>query len=155
MRIHAMSRARACRLQPNATCALISISTPTVVYADSPRREGWKVALHLAFSDVAHCVPFEGDPYTRFDEPMASAATKTASLAKDAGCEDLVIHCDKGLSRSVAIASSLAEAGFGDLQLWECHRPWQANELVVRLMRSTLRPLGAKPSEPELFGGLQ
>lgn len=135
-----MSRERACRLAPNTTCALISISTPKVVYQSRPVSAGWGVPpLALAFSDVSHGTPDYDDGYTRFDSVMATAAVRLARQAEAAGCEDLVVHCDKGLSRSVGIALALHEAGFGDLTLWECHRPTQANELVLQHLRAVAK----------------
>ena len=146
MIIHAMSRLRAQRLRPNPSCALISISTPGKPYARELPTKGWLGFLALEFDDVAHQVPEHlGEPsdwlttsFIRFNEADASRVVFAARKAADAGCKDLVIHCDAGLSRSVAIAESLRAAGLGELKLWECDKPLRANPLVLQHMRRVL-----------------
>lgn len=135
-----MSRARAARLIPNASCALVSISTPARSYDVSPRGKGWAGVLRLEFHDVANEVPPDDwlDTYVRFTSAHAGRVCVFAHGAISAGIEDLVIHCDAGLSRSVAIAESLRRAGLADLKLWECTAPLQANDLVLRRMSTAL-----------------
>lgn len=146
MIIHAMSRARALRLRPNATCALISISTPGKLYFTEPRAEGWLGFLALVVDDVANEVPehlaLPGDwlatSFSRFSEADAIEVATRVRLWQSLGCEDLVIHCDAGLSRSVGVGEALWRAGVGELRLWECEQPLQANPLVLTRMRDAL-----------------
>lgn len=136
-----MSRVRAARLVPNTSCALLSISTPTRPYPISPQYAGWADVLQLEFHDVANEVPADDwlDTYIRFSADEAARSCEFARRALSAGIEDLVIHCDAGLSRSVGIAESLRRAGWADLKLWECSAPLQANELVLRKMEKLLK----------------
>lgn len=133
-----MSRSRAASLIPNRTCALISISTPGKAYPLGPRLDGWFGVLHLDFHDIGTAVPLEDWLYISFREQQAHQAVAAVREWQAAGVEDLVLHCDAGLSRSVAMAESLRRVGVGSLSLWECRTPLQANELVLRLMASAL-----------------
>lgn len=146
MIIHAMGRLRAHRLRPNASCALISISTPGKPYPAPMPSDGWLGLLALEFDDVSNEVPvIAPEPndwlvtsFVRFDQASAEHVVKRAVEWRNGGCADLVIHCDAGLARSVAIAQALASAGLGTLRLWECEKPLQANPLVFRHMSRAL-----------------
>lgn len=138
MNLHAMSRRRACRLRSNRTCGLISISTPLGHYDQYPARAGWAFYLDLKFHDVKHVAPDYEDGYVRFNAGHAHKIVEGALLCRDQGVEDLVIHCDMGLSRSVAVAESLREAGLGQLCCWETSSTEQANTLVLSFMRKAL-----------------
>lgn len=133
-----MSRSRAASLIPNRTCALISISTPGKAYPLGPRAAGWYGVLHLDFHDIATAVPLQDWLYVSFSELQAHQAVAAVREWRAGGVEDLILHCDAGLSRSVAMAESLRRVGMGPLTLWECRTPLQANELVLRLMASAL-----------------
>lgn len=146
-----MSRARAAKLIPNVTCALVSISTPTKPYSFGLQLDGWGDVLRLEFHDVANDVAADDwlDTYVRFTDVQAQRVSGFAQQAAAAGIEDLVIHCDAGLSRSVAIAESLRRAGLADLRLWECSAPLQANDLVLRRMTSALGQTAAGQEQAE------
>lgn len=141
-----MSRLRALKLRPNGTCALISISTPGKDYSVAIRAGGWSRYLALQFDDVASQAPAQlGDEqdwlvqaFARFDEEDAREVADFIRGAAADGCEDLVVHCDAGLSRSVAIAEAARRAGLADMQLWECEQPLRANPLVLMHMRDAL-----------------
>ncbi len=138
MNIHAMSRERACHLRSNRTCGLISISTPLGHYDQYPARTGWACYLELKFHDVKHGAPDYEDGYVRFNAGHAHKIVEAVLQCRALGVEDLVIHCDKGFSRSVAIAESLRAAGLGPLSCWETLSTDQANMLVLKIMAEVL-----------------
>jgi predicted protein tyrosine phosphatase len=97
--ITVMSHAEAQRITLNDTIWQISID-------DSSKRvedlRGYSRILRLPFKDVT-----EG--HGAMDADHAMAIKRFVGAARDAGAQQLIIHCEAGVSRSAAVAAALAK----------------------------------------------
>lgn len=160
MRVDVYSREQAEALTPRYDAAVISISTPY----DKPAtlKHGWPAIYRLQFHDFAsdvgptlgpcktceqrgmipgdaggvRCTVCNGTGFRRvvyFDEDMAEALQHF--ITKHLGF-DFVVHCDAGISRSVAVGVYLRDVHERELHLHATPNPSMANGLILRtLMR--------------------
>ena len=104
-KIDVLSRSGVRTLEPDPDKCLISIWTADYEYHpdhDRVNLDGWHDVLRLDFHDVTGHVDQAGFNPVLFD---AVHAYKTLRFILKHLNKDFVIHCDAGLSRSVAVAS--------------------------------------------------
>lgn len=107
-----LRRESALKLTPDEETCLISIWSSVQEgypgYSDSPPMTGWKDVLRLDFDDIVSPPP-EGIPYNNviFTEEMAA---KTVDFIKKYDGSPFIVHCDAGISRSVAVGSFMEQA---------------------------------------------
>ena len=107
MTIHVRDRVDAVRItrrpRTGRRTVMISVSSPSLEYPQPVRPGGdVRVVLPVAFEDVT------GGPGAISDDD----ATRIARFVKfqiSRGVEDLIIHCDAGISRSAGVAVAVAE----------------------------------------------
>lgn len=136
MIVRVLPRAAAARLTrrppSGRRVAMISISSPSAERA-APIRPGGdvRVVLPLAFEDVV-----EG-PGAMSREDAARVA---AMARRQAGrVDELVVHCDAGVSRSAAVAAALAERPeLGVSEIIHAAPP-RPNPAVLRAVRAALK----------------
>jgi predicted protein tyrosine phosphatase len=125
MRVDVYGRARAEATEPTENTVVISITNP-----EQPAflQDGWKDILRLEFHDVVsiprgmhECVAFHTEHIDLIH----------AFVAKHEGC-DFMVHCDAGVSRSVAVGRFLREVHDADLHLYEIHTDEHCNSRVLR-----------------------
>lgn len=102
-------------IKPESHKVLISISTPTVPY-NSAIPTGWLETLELSFLDVIwddlnkeqqqELYGMWGDKLKLFDE---TAASSLLEFIDKHSTRDFVIHCDAGISRSVAVGAFMRD----------------------------------------------
>jgi protein-tyrosine phosphatase len=63
--------------------------------------KGWHDSMKVEFDDVTHTLPVQGMTVVPFDESMG--VTVLDFIEKNNG-NPFIIHCDAGMSRSVAVA---------------------------------------------------
>ena len=90
---------------PPPKCGIISIKTPTM--SEATLHEGWAAVLRLSFFDADDVKGENVLPGTVFDPEAARAILDYVEA--NAELEELVIHCDLGISRSAAVAILLGE----------------------------------------------
>lgn len=117
MKITVMNRKMASELTPGVNHSLISISTPKKVYDENVPTFGWRHVSLLQFHDLLPetCQElggvYEGKPLVLFNHHMAKAIINFIDyligvVKRDHG---LIIHCDAGVSRSVAVGAFLKD----------------------------------------------
>ena len=130
LQVDVLSRSGVRALEPDPNKCLISIWTADYAYdqeADQIPMDGWHDVLRLDFHDVVEHVNQEGFNPVPFD---AVHADKTIRFIFKNLNRDFVIHCDAGLSRSVAIASFM-KLGFSYEPVYhECSGDYFRNILV-------------------------
>lgn len=108
--------------------AVISISNPGAQLEwVSPQ---WAGLLQLSFFDYTHPVPEK----TVFDEDMSQQVKAFVEEHKE---HAFLIHCDAGISRSVAIGVWISETLGIPLYTHAIHTTMAANSLVLQLLRRT------------------
>ena len=133
MRVDVYNRAQACELDPQCNTVLVSISTPDINYRRSPEEEGWKALLKFSFHDVSTEVP----NMTLMEDRTADILTQ---LAKNK--YDVAVHCDAGISRSVAVGLFLHEQ-FGyelhmhSIQTTDLHNRYVYTKLLQAMERQS------------------
>lgn len=90
---------------PPPNCGIISIKTPSM--SEATLRDGWAAILRLSFFDTDDDKGEDILPGTVFDPAGARAILDFVET--NANLEELVIHCDLGISRSAAVAILLGE----------------------------------------------
>ena len=94
-----LSRLAFLKTTPRKSVAVISISDPDQVVSNL---EGWGDVLELKFCDLVS--PACGLPiFTGRD------ALKTVEFLEQTSCQNLLVHCEAGVSRSGAVAYFAAE----------------------------------------------
>lgn len=121
-------------MEPCDSTCLISIWSMSLLaterYPDYPvPMEGWKGALKLEFDDV---IQDRGMGHVLFDEAMAK---KTMDFIEKHKGRPFVIHCDAGVSRSVAVGCFLRDAYEYDLELNAIGTDEFRNIHVLNLLR--------------------
>lgn len=143
IQVDVYSRFQAEGLDPRPGTAVISISNP-----GSPPvnlKEGWEAILRLQFDDVVR--PVSGIPdLILFGEQHVRAIQ---DFLKENHGKDFVIHCEAGVSRSVAIGLYLQDAHEAKLTTYAIHTTTGANARVHSgLMRDHwIKRLGAEKEE--------
>lgn len=119
--IYVMSRSFAIKQADKfSDCALISVSGTHRDYTNTVPVDVFEDALELVFDDVMGdgSVPqtpahrqdgWEGETFVPFNKEDAKKVIEFAEKHVEQG-NDIVVHCDAGISRSVAIGKYLAEA---------------------------------------------
>ncbi len=135
MKVQVYSRQHMREIEPNAYKCLVSIWSEIALATQSYQDDdiplkGWWDALKLEFDDVVD--PIVGMDVTIFDERMAKELL--AFIDKNKG-RDFVIHCDAGISRSVAVASFMKDAYEYDMELFEIGSDQFRNIRIVNLLR--------------------
>jgi predicted protein tyrosine phosphatase len=140
VRVDVYSRAQAEALTPEVNQVIISITVPGKPAAIRMVNE-WAGILRLEFHDFATHVGAtltgepDGDPIVYFDEAMAERVSAFVEEHARNG-RDFVVHCDAGVSRSVAVGLYLRDVYGAELTTHAIHTTAAANSLVLRtLMR--------------------
>ena len=131
MKVDVYNRAQAVGLEPVEGTVMISISGP-----DDPAdlKEGWEDVLRLEFHDVVK-IPRGIPDIKPFHRSHVDAIHEFVEKHVEAG-KDFAIHCDAGVSRSVAVGVFLEDVHGGDLTMHAIHTTIGANSRVTRgLMR--------------------
>lgn len=110
---------------------LVSITTP-IIGERYENRDRFRRVLHLQFHD-AGAAPEDEGRYKLFDWDMAVEVLEFA--AQNLHCA-WHVHCDAGMSRSVAIGRFLADHHGRALKLHACATDTFANPHVLRTLRS-------------------
>lgn len=106
MRITVYSRRIASTLPPDPSKVLISIYSPGRDYWNTVNLIGWKDVLELGFHDVGN-PKLNGVPnLISFNEVIAEQLH--SFIVKHYG-SNFVVHCDAGVSRSVAVAAYMRD----------------------------------------------
>lgn len=92
-------------IAPPPNCGIVSIKTPRD--PDAALKEGWGAILRLSFFDADDPKDQADKAGTLFDEEAAKLIL--AFVNEHAGLDELVVHCDLGISRSAAVAILLGE----------------------------------------------
>lgn len=104
-RIHFMPRHKAVAIAPPPNCAIVSIKTP--FDDEASLAAGWRAILRLSYFDTDDAKDSSIVPGTVFDAEKAGQVLDFVEANID--CEELVVHCDLGVSRSAAVALVLGE----------------------------------------------
>ncbi len=127
MQVDVYNREQAIGLEPTEGTVMISISSPG---DQANLKEGWEDILRLEFHDVVRIpkgmpevVPF----HTTHVDAIHEFVDKHAAAGKD-----FAVHCDAGVSRSVAVGMFLNEIHGGDLNLHAINTTVGANSRVSR-----------------------
>ena len=122
-------------LEPTEGTVMISISAPG---NPADLKEGWEDVLRLEFDDVIK-IPRNMPEIRAFCMDDADLIHEFVDRHVAAG-KDFAVHCDAGVSRSVAVGVFLIEVHGGDLNLHAIHTTDAANSRVTSgLMRKYWR----------------
>lgn len=131
-RVDVYNREQACALAARPDVAVISISGPGKA---APLAEGWREVLRLEFHDIdpkwGVILDNDGKPCIPFDESHVEQVFAFAERNSDC---DLVIHCDAGVSRSVATGLFISNEFGGELHTHAIHTTRAANGHVLTLL---------------------
>lgn len=107
-----LSEREAEKLDPMANCAMISITNPG---APANLKNGWPFLLRVEFADCTYTestIEFLGRiwPVSSYGFPEKSHALAIIDFlnALPASCEQILVHCGAGVSRSAAVARYIA-----------------------------------------------
>lgn len=129
MIVEVYSRVQACALDSDPNAVMISVSAPN---DPAPLKDGWGEIHRLEFHDIVEREEGHGIPsLTLFDEEMAD---KLWSLIDNINGRRVVVHCDAGISRSVAIGMVIADWAGCELKLHATLTSQFANVRILRLM---------------------
>lgn len=127
--VNVYCRQDACALTPTPDTVVISISNPG---DPAPLLEGWGAVLRLEFQDFV-TVPEGVENTVIFTEEHAKAVDLFVNGYQE---KNFMVHCDAGVSRSVAVGLFIHEIFEHELTLHAIHTTKAANSLVLRtLMR--------------------
>ena len=132
-KVRVYSRPQFCKLTPDKDVCVISIWTPEVdaiEYDKFPitNYDGWKDALKITFNDVT----YQGLPHWKlFNHDLAK---QIVAFVYKYPSSDFVIHCDAGMSRSVAVGCYLRDMIGYELEL----NSWPTDEMRNSLVYGTL-----------------
>jgi predicted protein tyrosine phosphatase len=127
MRVDVYNREQAEGLEPVEGTVVISISGPG---DQATLKEGWEDILRLEFHDVVK-VPKNMPEIKPFHTTHVDAIHEFVEKHIEAG-KDFAIHCDAGVSRSVAVGVFMEDVHGGDLKLHAIHTTAAANSRVKR-----------------------
>lgn len=99
-------RKTVCNISPAIDIVLINITTPNRDYWNTVRLAGWKDLLQLNFHDIVDINDHNFPELVIFNESLAKQTFDF--LTKNIG-NNFIIHCDAGMSRSVAIGAFLRD----------------------------------------------
>jgi predicted protein tyrosine phosphatase len=127
MRVDVYNREQAVGLEPVAGTVVISISSPG---DQAPLKEGWEDILRLEFHDVVK-IPKNMPEIRAFCTTHVDAVHEFVDKHVAAG-KNFAVHCDAGVSRSVAVGVFLEDVHGGDLHLHAISTTAAANSRVSR-----------------------
>lgn len=131
MKVDIHNRGQAEDLEPVEGTVVISISAPG---DPATLKEGWEDILRLEFDDVVK-VPDNMPEIKAFCQAHVDAIHEFVDRHVEAG-KNFIVHCDAGVSRSVAVGVFLNEVHGGNLKLHAIETTEFANSRVHRgLMR--------------------
>lgn len=137
MKVNVYSRQQICEIDPIEGTAVISISSPG---DPAPLKEGWDPLLRVEFHDLAQTREelnaagldvLRGQEIVIFDGRLAN---KIDRFCWDNSDKDFIVHCDAGVSRSVAVGLFLKEIFQAELYTHAIHTTKAANGLVHRTL---------------------
>lgn len=125
MKADVYNRAHAEAVNPIPNTVVISISNPGL---PARLKDGWEAVLRLEFHDVVtipvgmpECVPFHDGHVVEIHDFVEENLDK-----------DFMVHCDAGMSRSVAVGVFLQDVHGYTLHLHETNDDAAANSRVKR-----------------------
>jgi predicted protein tyrosine phosphatase len=127
MQVDVYNRGQAVDLEPTEGTVMISISAPG---NPADLKEGWEDVLRLEFDDVVK-VPKNMPEIRPFCQTHVDAIHEFVDKHV-AASKDFAVHCDAGVSRSVAVGVFLNEIHGGDLNLHAISTTAAANSRVSR-----------------------
>lgn len=135
MKVQVYNRKHMKEIEQNVDICLISIwgkialATQNYSENDVPM-DNWRDVLKLEFDDAVE--PVLGMELTLFDEEMAE---KTVAFIEKYKGLNFVVHCDAGISRSVAVATFMKDVYEYDRELFEIGSDQFRNIHVMNLLR--------------------
>ena len=122
MNVTVMSRRdaiRYCRKPNDARTAIISISDPYMAYSDYPfisKSNGVVGILYLTFSDAdgVGLPDVYGRPTMKEDLMSDDDAKKIAIFLRAHENDNIIVHCDAGISRSSGVTAAILKYKTGD-----------------------------------------
>ncbi len=134
-------RAIAEKLQPTGTQVMVSIHDR--VQGPAALQTGWKDVLYLSFHDT----DVAKEDYDLFSEEQAKEVI--AFIDRHSEVEQIVVHCNMGVSRSAAVAMFISDQQDRNLfqqgrAFFHPDRPAQYNRLVYSTLNRAL--WGSAPS---------
>lgn len=122
MKIQVMSRdaaVRYCHQQHSSSAAIISISTPYITYHSAPfisdiNNVTGILRLQFADADRPGSIDVYGKITNLADMMSDDDARKIAAFVKAHEENDIIVHCDAGISRSSGVAAALLKHRCGD-----------------------------------------
>ncbi len=127
MKVDVYNREQAVDLEPTEGTVMISISSPG---DPADLKEGWEDVLRLEFHDVVK-IPKNMPEIRAFCTTHVDAIHDFIEKHIEDG-KDFAVHCDAGVSRSVAVGVFLEDVHGGDLELHAIHTTVGANSRVKR-----------------------
>lgn len=127
MKVDVYNRQQAEALEPRPDTVMISISAPGDL---AQLKVGWYDILRLEFHDVV-VIPDDIPDIEPFDEGHVEAVHEFVEKHMADGL-NFAIHCDAGVSRSVAVGVFMEDVHGGDLELHAIHTTAAANSRVKR-----------------------
>jgi predicted protein tyrosine phosphatase len=127
MKVDVYNREQAVGLEPMPDTVMISISSPGDL---APLKVGWYDILRLEFHDVVR-IPKDMPEIKPFHITHVDAIHEFVEKHVADGL-NFAVHCDAGVSRSVAVGMFLEEIHGGDLTLHAIHTTAAANSRVSR-----------------------
>lgn len=135
MKVTVYSRNAASKLPPDSEKVLISISSPTKEYDYDVPSKGWKHFLPIEFDDFAneeHFIEWDNPKSVLFNRELGKKIIDTIKEYKPA---EMIVHCDAGISRSVAIGAFIRDFFSYELVLTEWSDDRSKNQLVYNILR--------------------
>jgi len=135
MKVQVYSRKHMKEIEQDVDTCLISIwgkiALATQNYSeDDVPMDNWRDVLKLEFDDAVD--PVLNMDLTLFDEEMAK---KTVAFIEKYKGLNFVVHCDAGISRSVAVATFMKDVYEYDRELFEISSDQFRNIHVMNLLR--------------------
>ncbi|MBQ6611564.1 MAG: hypothetical protein IJH70_14140 [Oscillospiraceae bacterium] len=134
MRIAVCSQAEALRLAEEVTekTAIISITSKGDENVAFPKNPNILAVLHLKFNDLIVEYDEEGIPYGR-ELPQQEDLVGLKEFVTGLSCEQLIVHCWEGVSRSAAVAKAVYEF-LGNKGILSSPQGLSPNPLVYKLV---------------------
>ena len=137
MKVDVYNRSQVEGLEPTPNTVVISISNPSLKIQDmagasagtpADLKDGWEAVLRVEFHDVVK-VPHDMPDIVAFSQEHVDAIHAFVETYLD---KDFVIHCDAGVSRSVAIGLYLQDVYDAELHTHAIDTTRAANSRVHR-----------------------